>query len=350
MKGISKEFKIGSIVLVSIVLLFLGINYLKGLSLFLNQRTYYGVYENVDGLGPSNPVILNGFKVGQVRQVGFHSKGDGSLVVAFNIDQPELRIPQNSTARIFSSDLFGSKAIELIMGDSSTEAEEGDTLISEVQIGIADAVRMEMAPLKQKTDQLIESVDVILENLQAVFESDATKGLPQSFEALKRTLDNLEQTSGRLDRTIAVNTSKINSIFRSVDSIAMNLQANSGRITKIIENAEQITDSLALIQFATTFNKADRALEDFATIMEKINEGDGSLSLLLNSDSLHQALIQTNEEVQFLIDDLYMNPWKYVHVSIFGKKPKEKFSRKELKQIRSLVDDELNARDTPAKN
>lgn len=344
MKGISKEFKIGTIVLVSIVLLVFGVNYLKGISLFLNQRTYHALYENVDGLGPSNPVILNGFKIGQVRTVGFHSSGAGTLVVAFNIDKPELKIPENSTARIFSSDLFGSKAIELILGDSPNEATVGDTLISDVQVGIADAVRIELVPLKQKTDQLIESVDVILESIQAVFEDDATKGLPQSFESLQRTLANLEQTSKRLDRTMAANTSKINNIFESVDSIAMNLSANSGRITNIIQNVEQISDSLTQIQFATTFAKADQALSEFTEIIEKINEGDGSLALLLNTDSLHQSLIQTNQEVQYLIDDFYMNPWKYVHVSIFGKKPKERFSRKELQQLRELIDSEMEDR------
>lgn len=343
MKGVSKEFKIGVIVLTSIALLVFGIQYLKGLSLFLNQRSFYAMYDNVDGLGPSNPVILNGFKIGQVKKVGFHPKGDGSLVVEFNIDKEELSIPENSTALIFSSDLFGSKAIELLLGDSQTQAVDGDTLISDVQVGLADAVRYELVPLKKKTDQLIEGVDMILENIQAVFEDDATKGLPQSFESLQRTLYNLEQSSQRLDRTIAANTSKINSIFESVDSIAMNLQANSSRITNIIENLDQVSDSLAKVNFVSTFSKADQALGEFNEIMEKINTGEGTLSMLINSDSLHTSLLETNKEVQFLIDDLYMNPWKYVHVSIFGKKPKQKFSKKELKQIRELLDSELDA-------
>jgi phospholipid/cholesterol/gamma-HCH transport system substrate-binding protein len=161
-------------------------------------------------------------------------------------------------------------------------------------------------------------------------------------------LANLEQTSGRLDRTIAANTSKINSIFNSVDSIAMNLSANSNRITNIITNIDQISDSLARINFAQTIAKADKTLGELDEIMDKINNGDGSLSMLINTDSLHNALLSTNQEVQFLIDDLYMNPWKYVHVSIFGKKPKERFSRKELKQIRDLLDQELKERETAA--
>lgn len=350
MKGVSKEFKIGTIVLISLVLLVVGINYLKGMSLFLNQRTYYAVYENVDGLGPANPVVLNGFKVGQVKNVGFHPNGTGSLLVSFMIDKDELNVPLNSKARIISSDFFGSKAIELLLGDSTVMAIKNDTLPSEIEIGIAEAVRIELVPLKQKTDQLIEGLDGILTNLQAFFADDATQGLPKVFESLQRTMENLESTSYRLDNAIANNSSALTSIFNNVDSITGNLRANNARISNIVRNLDSVTDSLARVDLAATLGKADAALGDFAEIMDKVNNGDGSLSLLLNSDSLHQALIQTNVEVQYLINDLYMNPWRYVSVSVFGKKPKDQLSKKELKQIQEIVDSELKARETSDQN
>lgn len=341
MKGISKEFKIGVIVIVSLTVLIIGVNYLKGISLFLNQRTYFAEYENVDGLGPSNPVVLNGFKVGQVKSVDFHSNGQGSLMVSFTIDKEELQIPANTTARIFSSDFFGSKAIELFLGDSGEMAQKGDTLLSEMQVGLAEAVRIELVPLKQKTDQLIQGVDDILNNIQAVFEDDATKGLPQAFERLQNTLVNLEQTSITLKGTIQSNSSTITSIFDSVDSIATTLAANNQRIDNIIQNLDAVSDSLAKVEFAATVKKADKALGDFAEAMEKVNKGEGTVGQLLNSDSLHTSLLETNQEVQYLINDIYMNPWRYVNVSVFGKKPKEKFSKKELKQIRELIDEQI---------
>lgn len=327
------------------VLLVVGVNYLKGISLFINQRTFYAVYENVDGLGPSNPVVLNGFKVGQVKTVGFHPKGDGTLLVSFMIDKDELKVPLNTHARIISSDFFGSKAIELLLGDTSVMAMKNDTLPSEIEIGIAEAVRIELVPLKQKTDQLIEGVDAIITNLQAFFADDATQGLPKVFESLQRTMENLESTSYRLDNAIASNSSTLTSIFNNVDSITDNLSANNARISNIVRNLDSVTDSLARVDLAATLTKADRALGDFAEVMDKVNNGDGSIAMLLNTDSLHQSLIQTNLEVQYLINDLYMNPWRYVSVSVFGKKPKDQLSKKELKQIQEIVDAELKARE-----
>jgi phospholipid/cholesterol/gamma-HCH transport system substrate-binding protein len=345
LKGVSKEFKIGTIVLISMVLLVVGVNYLKGISLFINQRTFYAVYENVDGLGPANPVVLNGFKVGQVKTVGFHPKGDGTLLVSFIVDKDELKVPLNTKARIISSDLFGSKAIELLLGDTSVMAMKNDTLPSEIEIGIAEAVRIELVPLKKKTDQLIEGVDDILNNLQAFFADDATQGLPKVFESLQRTMENLETTSYRLDNAIASNSSTLTSIFNNVDSITDNLRANNARISNIVRNLDSVTDSLARVDLAATLTKADRALGDFAEVMDKVNNGDGSIAMLINTDSLHQSLIQTNLEVQYLINDLYMNPWRYVSVSVFGKKPKDQLSKKELKQIQEIVDAELKARE-----
>jgi phospholipid/cholesterol/gamma-HCH transport system substrate-binding protein len=349
LKGVSKEFKIGTIVLISMVLLVVGVNYLKGISLFINQRTFFAVYENVDGLGPANPVVLNGFKVGQVKTVGFHPKGDGSLLVSFMIDKDELNVPLNTKARIISSDFFGSKAIELLLGDSSVMALKNDTLPSEIEMSIAEAVRIELVPLKKKTDQLIQGVDDILINLQAFFEDDATQGLPKVFESLQRTMENLEKTSYRLDNAIASNSSTLTSIFNNVDSITDNLRANNARISNIVRNLDSVTDSLARVDLAATLTKADRALGDFAEVMDKVNNGDGSIAMLLNTDSLHQSLIQTNLEVQYLINDLYMNPWRYVSVSVFGKKPKDQLSKKELKHIQEIVDAELKAREASEK-
>lgn len=347
MSGVSKEFKIGSIVIVSITLLVLGMNYLKGVNLFASQRKFNAVYSNVDGLGASNPVILNGFKIGQVQKVEFHPSGDGSLVATFVVNQKELKIPSDTKARIISSDLFGSKAIELMIGTSGTNAVDGDTLNSEIQMGLAEAVRIELIPLKQKTDELIDGVDDILDNLKVVFADDATQGLPKVFESLKRTMSNLESTTAALDGTIRENRSSLDGILKNVLSITGNLESNNTKLSNIINNFNSISDSLAKADFAATLKKADKTLADVSSIMDKVNSGEGSLGMLINNDTLHTSLLETNKEVQFLINDLYMNPWKYVHVSIFGKKPEEKFSRQELEQLRDLINDEIDSTKEP---
>ena len=289
--------------------------------------------------------MVNGFKVGQVSKVEFSEVGDGTLLVAFDIEQSNLKLPDDTRARIFSSDLFGTKAINLIAGDSPNLAVPGDTLISDLEVGIAEAVRIELMPLKNKTDQLIDGVDDILENLKAVFEADATLGLPTAFESIQRTVESLEQTSLQLDAMVAENRETLSSIMTNVDGITANFRNHNDELANVMENFSDISDSLAAVNFAATINRADRSLAHVETITRKIAEGEGSLGKLVNSDSLHDDLMATNKELQYLINDLYLNPWRYVRVSVFGKKQEKTLSKKELKRLRKLIQDELEAQE-----
>jgi len=256
-----------------------------------------------------------------------------------------LKLPDDTRARIFSSDLFGTKAIDLIAGDSPNLAVPGDTLISDLEMGIAEAVRIELMPLKNKTDQLIDGVDDILENLNAVCEADATLGLPSAFESIQRTVESLEQTSLQLDAMVAENRETLSSIMTNVDGITANFRNHNDELANVMENFSDISDSLAAVNFAATINRADRSLAHVETITRKIAEGEGSLGKLVNSDSLHDDLMATNQELQYLINDLYLNPWRYVRVSVFGKKQEKNLSKKELKRLRKLIQEELEVQD-----
>lgn len=342
---ISQEFKVGTLVVVGIALLILGVNFLKGFNPFRTSQVYYAEYAKIDGLAVSNPVLVNGFKVGQVTQVQFAANGSGELIVGFEVEQENLRVPKDTKARIFSSDLFGTKAIELIAGESTELAVPGDTLVSDIEMGIADAVRVELMPLKNKTDQLIDGVDDILENLKAVFEADATLGLPTAFESIQRTVESLEQTSLKLDGMVAENRAVLNSIFNNVESVTTTLRNHNDDLANVLENFSDISDSLAAVNFAQTLANVDKVLADFASISGKIERGEGSLGMLIQSDSLHNGLMQTNQELQYLLNDLYLNPWRYVKVSVFSKKNEKKLSEKEIKRLRDLIDEQIEARD-----
>ena len=239
---LSQEFRVGTLVAVGITLLILGVNFLKGFNPFRSSQLYYAEYDKIDGLAVSNPVLVNGFKVGQVTQVQFAANGTGELIVGFEIDQDGLRIPKDTKARIFSSDLFGTKAIELVAGELDELAAPGDTLVSDIEMGIADAVRVELMPLKNKTDQLIDGVDDILENLKAVFEADATLGLPTAFESIQRTVESLEQTSLKLDGMVAENRAALNSIFNNVESVTTTLRNHNDDLADVMENFSDISD------------------------------------------------------------------------------------------------------------
>ena len=347
MTHLSKEFRIGMLVIAGLALLILGVNYLKGFNPFSPSNTYYASYEKIDGLAVSNPILVNGFKVGQVTDVRFSDAGDGTLLVAFDIEQSNLKMPDDTRAKIFSSDLFGTKAIDLIAGESQTLAVPGDTLIADLEMGIAEAVRIELLPLKNKTDQLIDGVDDILENLKAVFEADATLGLPTAFESIQRTVESLEKTSLQLDAMVAENRSTLSSIMTNVDGITTNFKNHNDELANVMTNFSDISDSLAAVNFAATINRADQSLAQIEEITRKINRGQGSLGQLVNSDSLHDGLIATNRELQYLINDLYLNPWRYVRVSVFGKKQEKNLSKKEMDRLRKVIKEELEAEESP---
>ena len=339
-----REFKVGVLVVLGGVLLVLGVDYLKGFNPLGNGREFHAVYERIDGLAVSNPVVVNGFKVGQVAAIDFDARGSGALHVTFLIEQPNLQLPDDTKARIVSNDLFGTKAIDLIAGTSEEAAQPGDTLMSDLEVGLADAVRIELIPLKNKTDQLIDGVDDILENLKAVFEADATLGLPTAFESIQRTVESLEQTSLKLDAMVAENRSTLKSIFSNVDQITDNLKNHNDDLANVMENFSDISDSLAASNFAETIQRANSALTQVDEITRKINAGEGSLGQLVNSDSLHNGLVATNQELQYLINDLYLNPWRYVRVSVFGKKQEKALSEKELRKLRKIIDEEIEKR------
>ncbi|MDZ4752217.1 MAG: MlaD family protein [Flavobacteriales bacterium] len=335
---ISREFLIGVIVVVVIAILYFGINYLKGINLFSKQQTFFAVYDDVQGLTASNPLILNGFKIGLVRDVGLNENGDGRIVVEVIINDNKLVIPKDTKLEIFSPDFFGGKAIRLIMGDSSVAAMDSDTLTSAIKEDFTKTLQKEFEPLKQKTQDLIAGVDKVVTNLNKVFADTAAQGLPLVFESLQRSLKNVEIISADLSQILAGNKGRLNSIFGNVENITTNLKSNNEVITAAIANVKNLTDSLSKIQLTNTIRKTEKAMGDFAEIMEKINKGDGSIAMLINNDSLHTQLLSASASLDKLLDDMKAHPGRYVNFSLINRKNTEGLSKRQLQELRKEID------------
>lgn len=319
---LSKEIKTGIVVVVGLSLFIYGFNFLKGSDLFHSQKTIYAVYDNVDGLLESNNVQLNGFKVGLVSRIKLlPNDKQGRIVVKMNLED-FVNIPSDSKARIFSSDLLGSKSIRLELGTAATFAQSGDTLASEREDDLRAAVDKRIAPLQKKAEGLIASIDSVLVVVQEVLNKDARVNITKSFESIKRSIENFEKTSLRLDTLVNTQQSKLSNIFSKVESITINLANNNDKITKTLANFESISDSLAKSNLKTTINNANKALGDFSQILNKINTGKGTMGLLVNNDSLYNKLDKSAKDLDLLMIDLKENPSRYVHFSIFGKKNK----------------------------
>jgi phospholipid/cholesterol/gamma-HCH transport system substrate-binding protein len=335
---LSREFLIGALVVVAVALLYIGVNFLKGVNLFGKQQRFYAVYENVAGLVPSNAVILNGYKIGIVSKMDMHPSGDGSLIVEVVLNSTDIIIPKDTRLQIYDADLFGGKAIQIIMGDSSVIAVNRDTLTGSVNMGLQETLRREIEPLKQKTSELFAGVDSVLTSMNAVFQSSSTKGLPAVFERLQTTMENLEHASGTFDEMLQTNNQRISAIFSNVESISANLQKNNEPLNRAIRNIGTLSDSLAKLELTATISKVDRAMEKFETVMTSINSGDGTLGQLIHNDSLHNELVSASHSLDLLLDDMRTHPRRYVSFSLLGRKDSEKFSKAELEQMRDEID------------
>jgi phospholipid/cholesterol/gamma-HCH transport system substrate-binding protein len=335
---VTKEFIIGIVVVLTIAVLYIGVNYLKGINLFSKQSHYFAVYENLAGLTASNAVILNGYKIGSVAEVSMNPDGSGTLIVEVVIKDSKLNIPSDTRLEIFDADLFGGKAIRLIMGESPIFASDGDTLTSSVALGLTETIREEIEPLKKKTLDLFASVDSVLTNLNVVLGTANSKdGLTTVFNSLKETMKNLESTTGNLDLLLANNSGKLDDIFTNVESITTNLKDNNASLTKAINNVSTLSDTLARLELATTVLRVNKALGGFEEILTKVNSGEGTLGQLINNDSLHTELLAASHSLDLLLDDMRVHPKRYVSFSLIGRKDKAELSKQELEQVREEV-------------
>ncbi len=320
---ISKEVKVGIVTSLAIACFIYGFNFLKGRDLFSTQRKFYAVYSNIDGLVEANPMLINGFKVGIVGKIVLANDTSGSVIVTLLMDN-EANIPKNSIAKVVSSDILGSKAVQLILGSGTVYAQNGDTLISAQEDDLKTAVNKTIAPLQEKAVGLIASIDSVMVVVQQVFNESARQNLSKSFESIKLAITSLETTSYRLDTMVLSEKTKISSILSKVNTLATTLANNSEKLGNIINNFSNISDSIAKSNLTSAINNADMALGQASSIMTKINSGQGTMGMLINNDSLYRKLDKSSEDLDKLLKDLRINPERYVHISVFGRKDRNK--------------------------
>ncbi|NTW33780.1 MAG: MCE family protein [Bacteroidetes bacterium] len=314
---LKREVKIGILVVASIAFLFWGINFLKGKNFLTGGRTFYAIFNQVNGLTEANIVVVNGLKVGLVTDISFIDT-KGRILVEMKIDE-DVKIANNSIAKIFNPDVIGSRVIEIKLGNNKTLAMDGDTLKSEEQLSILDEVSIQMLPFKVKAEKMMASIDTVISVIQYVFNESTRDNLMHSFESIKNTITNLESTTYNIDTLVSTQRFRLSQIISNVENITSVFKNNNAKLNNIITNFSSISDSLARIKFASTINKADKILASFSEITEKINKGDGSLGLLINNDSLYIGLQKSSKEMNLLLEDLRLNPQRYVHLSVFGK-------------------------------
>ena len=311
------ELKIGVIGIFSIFLLIWGISFLKGNNIFENSNEYYSIYKNIDGLESSAPVRINGLTVGNVTEIYFHPNSSGDIIVKFTLNN-DIKFPRNSIAKIYNSDIMGTKAVKLIYGNSNIFASAGDTLYSEIEDGLKDEVNKQVLPLKNKAEELISSIDSVMTVITTVLDKDARESLSSSLRSLNKTFSTMELAMIKLDSIIYKNDLRVTTIIKNVESITSNLHNNNEMISNILMNFESITDSLAKSNIKSTMNNLNKSLATFDKVFEKIDNGEGSIGLLLNDKEMYNNLTSASKQLDLLIDDMKKNPKRYVTFSLIG--------------------------------
>jgi len=311
-----KEIIIGLVFIAALALFIWGFSFLKGFNLFKEQRVLYAKYDRVSGLSKANPVSINGLKVGQVSDIYFEPNFSGKIIVEITIET-QLPIPRNSVALIYSSDLMGSKAIDLKLGNDSLLVANGDTLGTRVEASLKEAVNQQIQPLKAKAEELILSIDSVVTVIKEIFNEQARENLTSSLASVQATFENLESASYNLDQMIAAEKVRFGEIMYNLESITTTIRENEEDIDNIISNFSVISDSLAQADIPRTFANINRVVADVADIVEKIDNGEGTLGMLVNNESLYRDLQKSAEQLSLLLEDLRVNPKRYVRFSLF---------------------------------
>jgi phospholipid/cholesterol/gamma-HCH transport system substrate-binding protein len=314
---ITRELKIGLFTVMTVFLIIWGINYLKGKDIFSRQMYFYAVYDDVTGLIESNPVSINGVKIGQINSIRFMPDGSGRILVESIISR-SIQIPRNSISQLTGASLMGNREIIILLGDSKDMIENRDTLQSGMATSIKDEVSEMVAPIKQRAEELFIQIDSIMEVFQAIFTTQTRENIVNSFASIQNTLENLETTTDRLDQTIDAESVRISSIMANAESITRNLSDNNELVKNILQNFSNISDSIASANLHQTLVNAEKSLENLNMVLEKIEKGEGSIGLLLNDEGLYNNLESSSKQLELLLEDIRKNPGSYINFSVFG--------------------------------
>ena len=298
------EIKTGLLVIAGIALFIFGYSYLKSNDIFVSDRTFYAVYDDVEGVVNGTPVTVNGFPVGSITDISFHKQN--KLLVKFRVEN-EIQFSVNSLAQIYETGLIGGKALAIIPAmDNSRVAVSKDTLKSSVAPGLTDLVNEKLTPLQENIEMMIVSANNVLDKINLVFDDPTRANLRTSVSDFSETISDLKETSKMVNSIVKSNKMSINNTLDNVNSLSKDLSS--------------ISNSIKSSDLEITLLNLKESSKNLSIILDDINNGNGSVSKLISNDSLFNNLNDASKSIDLLLEDIRLNPKRYIHFSIFGKK------------------------------
>ncbi len=300
---VSNETKVGLIAAFALTALVLGFNFLKGESLFSKSNTYYAVYDKVDGLFRSNPVVFHGVSVGSVTTVDM-DYGTRKVIVSVTVPK-ELEIPNNSTLKITNNDLLGSKAIEIIIPHdtlaSKVLAATGDTLISAKDAGMAQALTSVLSPLSESINNVLGNIDTAISDVS----------LNSTLSDLSEALASFKTTAQKMNTLLDGKDEQLTSILDNVDGITSDLKSGTPKIKKIIDDLETTSSEIASLDFKSLSESLGKTIDEIKATLSSIQDGQGTLGKLATDDALWINLNKATSDLDSLVKDIKLYPRRY---------------------------------------
>ena len=305
----TKEIKVGFLAVLGIMMSVFSYNYLKGINLFDKNRKFIVKYEKVDGLSVSNPVTMNGFKIGKVQKINFNSKNTRELLVDIIIDN-DVIFPKTSLAELYETGLIGGKAIAIIPDykNDSTIAIDGDYLKGVIKPGLTELVNQILPQVQLQIEAVMKNAEIVLQNINTLFDDETKKELKSSIEDFSNLTSSLSETSDEISKLIANNSE--------------NLTNSLSDFRNASNNIKSITDSLNSDDIKSITTNLNSLVNNLNSITTSLKNSEGTAGKLINDKSIYDNLENATNQLNRLIEDIKLNPSRYINFSVFGKKNK----------------------------
>ncbi|WP_445736174.1 MlaD family protein [Mariniflexile sp.] len=303
---ISKEVKTGLLVVSGIILFIFGFNYLKGKNLFESTNIYYTQFD-YNALNKSSPITVNGNVVGKIQDI-VYNYDSGKTTVSFEVNEA-LKFSKNSTVKMYETGLMGGNGLAILISSEGEPAKAGDTLQSRVELGLVSTLSKSFSGISDNLDATLQSTDTLMVSINKLINDNSEVGLKRTIEELNHTLKSFKSTSNSVNTVISNNDKNITQILEKFKTISTDLSV----LTADLKNAH----------IGNTVESLNTTLNKLNTILATIDKGDGTLGKLLKDESVYNNLEGATLQLEQLLQDMKLNPKRYVHFSLFGKKAKQ---------------------------
>jgi phospholipid/cholesterol/gamma-HCH transport system substrate-binding protein len=301
-----KLIKVAVFCIAALVLFIVGTKFLRGMEIFGEKNIYHVVFEDIGSLHNSSSVFINGYKIGKINKLVLNKKTP-TVINAEILITEDIDIPKDSYLEVVSRDLLGSQSLNLVLGQSGTFLQTNDTL--KVQFS-----NKGLNNIMDHVENIVSSLDTVSIELKSKLVDDST------LLYVKDAMAHIESIAAEVDK----NKDEFSKLMNSLLAFGNALTALSPQLTHAVSNISDVSDSLAQIQFGSIMNEAQQTIEVLKKAIQKIESGDGNMSMLLNDKSLYINLQKSTEQLEALLKDIQNNPKKYINISIFGKSEKNK--------------------------